>query len=290
MDTRFLQTFLVVVERGSLAEAARVLNLTPAAVAQRMAALETEIGFSLLRRSGRTVQATPNAAAIIEHARSILSQVSDLRAVAALDQPVGKLRIGAISTVLSGILPSVMRRFFEHFPGIEVHIVPGSSLQLHDMVRDDHLDAAFLVEPPFDLSKIFTWHLMRSEPMIVLAPPGEESDDPFEVLRRHPFIRYDRKHWGGRIAETYLLEHGLRPRQQIELDSLEAIVLMVNEGIGASLVPEWAPPWPEGLLVRRLALPEPAPRRNVGLLWPSLSPRARLIERLIQVTGEPAHL
>jgi DNA-binding transcriptional LysR family regulator len=54
MDTQFLDSFVTVVDYGSMAEAARRLNLTPAAVAQRIRALEDEIGASLFVRSGRT--------------------------------------------------------------------------------------------------------------------------------------------------------------------------------------------------------------------------------------------
>ena len=47
MNTAFLQSFVTVVEHGSIAEAARRLNLTAAAVAQRIHALESEIGTRL---------------------------------------------------------------------------------------------------------------------------------------------------------------------------------------------------------------------------------------------------
>jgi DNA-binding transcriptional LysR family regulator len=58
MDTKFLDSFVTVVDHGSIAEAARRLNLTPGAVAQRVRALEEEIGAALLIRSGRTVRPT----------------------------------------------------------------------------------------------------------------------------------------------------------------------------------------------------------------------------------------
>ncbi|MFL6719014.1 MAG: LysR family transcriptional regulator, partial [Burkholderiaceae bacterium] len=54
MDTRFLESLVTVVEQGSIAEAARRLNLTPAAITQRIQALERELGTALLMRSGRT--------------------------------------------------------------------------------------------------------------------------------------------------------------------------------------------------------------------------------------------
>ena len=52
MDTQFLESFVMVVEHGSVAEAARRLNLTAAAVTQRIRALEREIGTALVSRSG----------------------------------------------------------------------------------------------------------------------------------------------------------------------------------------------------------------------------------------------
>jgi len=54
MDTRFLESFVAVVENGSIAEASRLLGVTPAAIAQRIKALETEIGARLVLRAART--------------------------------------------------------------------------------------------------------------------------------------------------------------------------------------------------------------------------------------------
>ena len=56
MDTQFLETLKIVIDSGSFAEAGRQLNLTPAAVAQRVRAVEVEIGTALVSRFGRTVQ------------------------------------------------------------------------------------------------------------------------------------------------------------------------------------------------------------------------------------------
>ncbi|WP_164119512.1 LysR family transcriptional regulator, partial [Stenotrophomonas maltophilia] len=66
MDTRFLESFVTVVDKGSIAEAARRLHLTPAAVAQRLRALESEIGKPLVSRAGRTVKPTETGIAMLE--------------------------------------------------------------------------------------------------------------------------------------------------------------------------------------------------------------------------------
>ena len=58
MDARFLLSFVTVVEVGSMAEAARRLDLTPAAIAARVHALEEELGVAIIKRAGRSVKAT----------------------------------------------------------------------------------------------------------------------------------------------------------------------------------------------------------------------------------------
>jgi len=287
LDTRFLETLLLVIERGSLADAARTLHITPAAVSQRIQTLEAEIGHELLQRTGRTVRPTEQASAIIEHSRAILAQVADLSTIAAnTEEPSGKLRIGAIHTLLGGVLPELFSQFFIKFPSIELNVIPGSSSHIYRLLQEEALDAAFIVEPPFELPKIYSWRKIHSEPLIVLAPPSETSNDPVEILTRLPFIRYDRGQWGGRTADAYLTRNNIHPREQLELESLETIAMMVNAGVGASLVPDWTGPWPEGLKIRKIPLHGPAPSRNVGLLWSSMSVRARLIGRLLQAMDE----
>ena len=116
MDTRFLESFVAVVEQGSLAEAARRLNLTSAAVAQRIRALENEIGVRLLFRSGRTVRPTQSGAAILVHARDFLGHVRDLKSIAANDAPSGELRLGAVQSAKAGLLPNILSGMAKKYP------------------------------------------------------------------------------------------------------------------------------------------------------------------------------
>lgn len=72
MDTRYLQSFVAVVELGSMAEAARHLDLTPAAIAARVKALEEEMGLSLVQRAGRSVRPTAAGLKMLDRARTVL--------------------------------------------------------------------------------------------------------------------------------------------------------------------------------------------------------------------------
>ncbi len=60
---------------------------------------------------------------------------------------------------------------------------------------------------------------------------------------------------------------------------------MVDRGLGVSLVPDWARPWPEGLRLARIALPTPFEPRRIGVLWTRSTIRIRLVKAFLQEAG-----
>ncbi|MBD9370570.1 LysR family transcriptional regulator [Xanthomonas sp. XNM01] len=280
MDTQFLNTFVTVVDRGSMAAAARVLNITPAAVAQQIRTLERELGAPLIARVGRTVSMTGEGARILQRARDLLRDVADMRSVANDNAVSGELRLGACPTALAGMLPDILARMVATFPQINVFIKPGYSADLYRAVEEGEVDAAVVLQAPFALPKTCDWQLLREEPLVVLAPESMAGRDPHDLLRNEPLIRYDRNQWGGRQAEEYLRSAGIVPRERFELNALNAIAVMVDRGLGVSLVPDWAQPWPEGVRLVRLPLPLPCVPRCIGLVWSRSTVRIRLVNVL----------
>lgn len=282
METQFLSTFVAVVDRGSMAAAARSLHITPAAVAQQIRTLERELGAPLIARAGRTVSVTEDGARILQRARDLLRQVADLRSVANENDIAGELRLGACPTALAGLLPDILSRMVATFPQINVFIKPGYSADLYRAVEAGDLDAAMVLQAPFALPKTCKWQQLREEPLVVLAPAHLGSRDPHELLREQPLIRYDRHEWGGRLADDYLRQAGIVPRERFELNALNAIAVMVDRGLGVSLVPDWAKPWPEGLNVVRIPLPQCSEPRRIGVVWSRSSVRIRLVNVLLE--------
>ena len=282
MDTQFLNTFVVVADRGSMAAAARVLNITPAAVAQQIRTLERELGAPLIARAGRTVSLTEEGSRILQRARDLLRDVADMRSVANDSEVSGELRLGACPTALAGMLPDILARMVEAFPQINVYIRPGYSAELYRAVETGELDAAVVLQAPYSLPKTCDWQLLREEPLVMIAPARLAGRDPHELLRTEPLIRYDRNQWGGRVADDYLRRAGIVPRERFELNGLNAIAVMVDRGLGVSLVPDWAKPWPEGLDLVRIPLPLPSEPRRIGMVWSRSTVRIRLVTVLLQ--------
>jgi len=282
VDTQFLATFVSVVDNGSMAAAARLLNITPAAVAQQIRTLERQIGAPLIARAGRTVTVTEAGTRILERARTLLREVNDLRTVANDDGTAGELRLGASTTALTGILPDILVRTVARFPRISVFIKPGYSVDLHRAVESGELDAAIVLQAPFPLHKTCGWQLLREEPLVVLAPQSMAQRDPHELLASEPLIRYDRNQWGGRKADEYLRRARIEPRERFEINALNAIAVMVDRGLGVSLVPDWSRPWPEGLRVVRLPLPLDSEPRRIGVVWSRATIRIRLVNAFLE--------
>ncbi|PLZ01399.1 LysR family transcriptional regulator [Burkholderia sp. WAC0059] len=277
MDIAFLGNLLLVVDTGSMAEAARRVGVTPAAIAQQVQALERELGVSLLVRAGRTVIPTEAGHRVIARARSLVREFTDLKAFALEEEVAGELHIGTITTALLSLLPDVMAAFSRAFPQAKVLIRAGTSMELYESLQRGELDLAVCLHPAFALSKAYDWHLLREEPIVVLAPARLAGEDPHELLRREPFIRYDRSLGGGKQADRYLRAERIVPHELFELNSLMAIAMMVDRGLGVSLVPNIVSPLTERLEVAKLALPRPTEPRRFGLLWHKTSPRGRLI-------------
>ncbi|AMN40611.1 LysR family transcriptional regulator [Rhodoplanes sp. Z2-YC6860] len=282
MDVRFLDTLISVIESGSVAEAARRLHLTAAGVSQRIRSLEDEIGVRLVARSGRTVRPTAAAAAILDRARTVQREVRDLKAIAASGTLTGEVRLGVIPSLLCGLIPNILSRFAAAHPQIELRVSRNNSVELYRKLLDGEIDAAVTSHPTFAIPKTCEWAMLREEPFVLVTPGWMPPRHPHAILKSEPFIRLDRQVYAGQLIDNYLRKAGIRPRERLELDGLEAIVVMVDRGLGVAIAPDWAPPWPEGLTLRKLALPDRSFVRRTGLLWMRASLRAGLIDAFLE--------
>ena len=282
MEIRYLQTFVATVECGSIAAAARRLDITAPAVAARLQALEDEIGTALVRRTGRSVKPTSAGLNILASARDMLRIERDLRAMASDQALPGELTIGTFVSALTTVLPPVLTRLYAEHPDLSVSVISNSSTELCRLVGSGELDAAVVVEPQFALPKTCAWMPLMDEPLVVVAPVDQLHRDAHDLLRNERFIRYDRSVWGGQLADRYLHEHGITPRQRLEINGLMSIAVLVDQGLGVSLLPDWSALWSQGMKIGRVPLPGHAPVRRIGIVWAAHSPHVTLTEQFLK--------
>lgn len=242
MDTRFLASLVAVVETGSIAGAARQQNLTPAAIGQRIRALEDELKVTLLSRAGHSAKPTADCLRIIPRLKKIIAE-SDALQFDLSDDIAGKLRIGTIATALTSYFPTLLQHLSQQYPNLLPQIVPGSAPQLFEQLTQGNLDMTVTVCPPFKYPKFIRELSLYQEPLVLLYHPAlhaEATSQNLQVtLAQLPYIEYDKQAWGGKIAAEYLKKYHLKPQKVCAIDALDSIALMVKMGMGVSLVPYW---------------------------------------------------
>src|SRR6478609_3336996 len=141
VSLRQLLSFRAVADEGSFHGAADALDYTQSAVSQHVMALEGALGVRLFDRSRgrRTVVLTEAGRLLLGHVETITDRLQAARAdlIAYAAGETGTLRVGVYQSVGTRILPAIIGRFAESWPGVEV--------QLREAASDDGL--MDLVEP-----------------------------------------------------------------------------------------------------------------------------------------------
>lgn len=128
-----MATYVRVVEAGSIAAAARRSELTPGAVSRQIAALEAELGVTLLARTTRSMAVTADGRRYHEHCLRVLREVAEAQAVGRSRGVEGTVRVSApVSFGLAALIPHVATLRDEH---------PALRVELH--LEDRLLDCAF---------------------------------------------------------------------------------------------------------------------------------------------------
>ena len=265
---RELKTFVAVAQHGTFAGAGARIGLTQSAVSAQIARLESELGHALFERTGRSARLNAAGREALARAGEILGLYD--RMGEHLDAPGAAqgttlLRVGAVASVQTSILPPALAAFRRAQPRCRVRIEPGVSLALLGQVDAGEIDIAVMIRPPFALPAELEWRPLGSEPFVLLAPKKKRGSWR-ELLASQPFIRYDHASFGGRQVDRFLRRARIDVNESIELDELQGMVQLVAQGLGVALVPKVLghAHWPAQ--VRELVLGEDTFFREIGLV------------------------
>ena len=239
MDIRYLDSLIAIVEFGSIAQAARSQNLTAAAVGQRILALEKHFNTELLNRSSHKATPTEACLNLLPRARLIVNEFYAMNADIDHSGLRGKFHLGAISTALTSILPVAIRQLALSAPGLMLQIKPGTSNSLFADLTDRRVDAAIIALPPYKLPGAYQFLKLRDEPLVLISNQSK-GHSIREKLEQNPYICYDSQSWGGLRARQFLKDKNINVEPYYELDALETIETLIKQGMGVSLVPQWA--------------------------------------------------
>lgn len=261
---RYLRTFLVAAELGSFSATGARLGLTQSAVSIQMKRLEAELGCLLFQRSGKAIQLSDRGNAMLIQIRHVIEMYDALK-IHATELVPETIGLGAISTVQSSLLPSILRKLKERCPHARITICPGTSAELLAKVDSRELDMAVMIKPHFGIPSDLEWVPLIDDIFVAIAASSVK-ESVAEWPSQLPFIRYDRRSFGGRIVDRFLRRHKLLIREGMELDEPNIIVKMVAQGLGWSIIPAALLDLTSVGSIQIAALPGIPVYRNIGLL------------------------
>jgi DNA-binding transcriptional LysR family regulator len=240
----YLRTFDAVAARRSFTGAARALHLSQPAVSAHIRALERHYGGRLFEVRHRRVFLTAEGEALRAYTQRVFNLLADAERAVAATQGLGRGRlvVAASTTIGVYLLPLVLRRFRDDYPGIEISLLVGTSAQAVAHVRAEEAPLA-LVESEVDYPGLDV-RPVRHDDLVLLAPPGHpwalrghvSADD----LRDQPVLRREAAAGTRTFLDHALARAGVRVRTEMELGSTEALKQAVIAGLGVAWVPRIA--------------------------------------------------
>jgi DNA-binding transcriptional LysR family regulator len=263
VELRRLRALRELADRGTIAAAADALHLTPSAVSQQLAALEHEVGQSLLRPDGRTVRLTPAAEAMLAHADVLFSELermdATLAALAAGER--GRVRVGSFSTGIRGLLVPAVAVLHERMPAVELVIEDLESPEVFHRLARSELDLAISMEcdtaPRHDDERFTRIELMRDRLDLALPrghPLVSEAEIPLASLAQEPWVAPSRGWSCDDVIRVACAAVGFSPRIAHRSPDWTTVMTMVGAGLGIACVPRLAQTEPPaGVTIRPIA-------------------------------------
>ena len=281
---RTLKSFLVVARLGSFSAAEKKIGLNAAAVGQQVRALEDELHKVLFDRSGRTIVLNTAGRGVVAQVKELVTRYEALAAEERGEALSGTVVMGALVTALMGTFADNLWALTRTYPELEVSLFAGQSAAFADKVDRGELDAAVVTQPPLRLPSNRVWTALYTEPMVLIVPtkpPVVLPRDGPTMLAQCPFLRFDRETWTGHLVDEALTQCGDIADTRLELNSLEAIVALVRQGFGVSIVPQLAKlHWSCDRALRIVPLPGVDLSRSVVLLERRQHSRERVTEAI----------
>lgn len=275
VDLRDLRYFLACLDEGNVTRAARRIHAAQPTLSHALRRLEDEAGVRLVERRPRQgLRPTAAGELLAARARRALEALAgfsdDLAGLAGLER--GSLRIAAIQSLATTLLPPSLSAYLRRHPGIATTVNVTPTSEVVTAVRDGRANLGFVAGPSPPLPPgVKAEHLFREEFVAVVAssdPLARRRAIPLGELRSRALVLVASTSPTGAIIQAACAEAGFSPDVRLTIDSGEVAREMVRSGVGATILPErYLPGRATGL--RAVRLTHPTPTREVRALLPA---------------------
>lgn len=276
LTLRQFRYFVAVAESGSVASAARQLNIAQSAVTKSLQALEDELGQRLFERSSRGMNLTPAGHRFLASARKVLGAVTEAARLHRGDDdsagPSGTLNVGVTSLVAGYYLSDLLLRYRRQCPGVTVQVTEDTPPFIEHLLINGELDVAIMVSNALgEPQALVAETLTRSANRVWLAsnhPLAAAEDLSLAECAAHDQIVLEADRIDDLMRAVWS-RHQLKVRVLLRTSSPEAVRSLVGSGVGLAVLPDFLyRPWTlEAEHVDVRPLRDEVPTVDVGLVW-----------------------
>jgi DNA-binding transcriptional LysR family regulator len=294
IDPLSLKLFVAIVEEGAIAAAAEREHIAASAVSKRIKELEERFGTPLLRRTNKGVVPTDAGVTLLHLSRGLLHDLNNIHLqIKEYSSGVrGHVRLSANISSINQFLPGELKSFIEQHPNVHVHLEENTSENTMKAVFNSAADVGIITMGSYlpDL-EFFPYH---SDQLIVITP----KEHPLAGKKKVTFQETLDFDYVGLAVGSSLHSRMLRaanelnrtPKLRIQVNSFDALCLMVEAGLGIGIVPKGVTkPYFKGLRLRSIILDEAWANRELKLCvrhFDALPAAAQLLVR--HLTNSPA--
>ena len=233
------QTLMSVVDCGSLTRAAAELGVTQSAVSHSLDSLEKELGFTVIRRSRAGVQLTNEGERLLPAVRSVLAAAEQLNQTASSIRGLesGTVRIGAFTSVAVHWLPPVLKEFQQDYPKVDFKLLNGDYHDVEQWLADGSVDVGFVAMPAGVGCECIP---LMEDRLLAILPRHSRFENypkfPLVECETEPFISLLQS--SDHDARRALEAAGVKPNVRFYTKDDYAVIAMVEQGLGISIMPE----------------------------------------------------
>jgi LysR family nitrogen assimilation transcriptional regulator len=246
MDIRQLELLVAVVDLSSVTKAAEKMHLSPGAISLQLHNLAAQLNTELFVRKGRQLTPTPAGLRLVEHGRSLIRQMREIRQEFANNPVADKLpfHFATGATTLIHRLGKPLRALRREYPGthLEVTVLPTEEIVAGLLERRFDLG---LISLPYPEDKLTLAPLFEEELLIIR--PSSRSQTVWHVgsisaqeVAAAQFLLYPKRSNMRTMIDGFFKSLNAAPEVVMEADDTEAIKRLVESGFGYSMLPEFA--------------------------------------------------
>lgn len=241
MELRQLEYFVAVCEELHFTRAAERLNISQPSLSQQIRLLEHNIGLPLFDRIGKKTIITESGHILLKYCYNVFHELAQARSAIGELQGLqrGSLKIGAIASVVNDLLPPAIVSFHQSYPQVELSLLGLSNGDIIHKLIQNELDLGIIFYPSLQEELMVTY--LYAERLAVAVPESHplanEEEVMLESLHQAPLIALQKTDYLREYMDRIYKENNINPRVVMELNNMDSIISMVEQGAGVTVLP-----------------------------------------------------